>query len=320
MAKELKQEQDNIVIFANQIEAVKSTSFSKKSYEWLVEQSKELIRISKKNKWDKKVVANIYGFFYASMVGVIRSGALCSREAGIDGFPEIHTIIHDVDYYCRENVLYAILGLEADEIIHPYEDTCLSYAMNPVMQNMEKSSINQNNEDSENGNEKKKKYSKDEMDEAQKEIENLKNQLIVSKVKNQKELAILKTELKAVKESKTFLEDQFKNNASEDRFASLQNKLIEATNEVTDVKLSAEKLKQEKAEKEQDILDLEKMLQTEREKKKEEPAEYEYYYREILPKLSIALGTHGIGLTVKFILSLVSLCGIAAAIWVVMLS
>lgn len=320
MPKELRGESANGIIIENSSNTAKSTSFSKKDYEWLVENSMELIRASRKNKWDKKTIADIHGFFYASMAGVIRSGALCSRETGNDGFPEIHTIIQDTDYHCRENVLYAILGKEAEDVIHPYEDSFSSYALNPNMQNVGRSAILFENEEKETSDGKKKRYSKDEMEEAKKEIESLKNQMILNEAKSQKDLVAVKTELKAVRESKEFLENQFKNNNSEDRFSDLQNKLIQATNEVADAKIAIEKVKQEKAEKEQGIMELEKRLQEEKEKKKEEPAEYEYYYREILPKLATSLGTHGTGLLAKFILSLVSLCGIAAAMWVVLVA
>lgn len=317
MQKEMQQES---IVIENSLDTVKSTAFSKKDYEWLVENTMDMIRVSRKNKWDKAVIADIHGIFYSSIAGMIRSGALCYRDTANDGFPEIHTIIQDTDYHCRENVLYAILGKDADEIIHPYEDNFSSYVQNPNLQNIGQSEMLFETNDKEELGEKKKKYSKDEMDAAKKEIESLKNQIVLNEAKSQKELVAVKTELKAVKESKSFLEDQFRNNSGEDKFMKLQNKLVETTNELADSKISIEKIKQEKNDIEQSVFDLERQLKAEKEKKKEEPAEYEYYYREVLPKLSTTLGMTGTGLLSKLLLSFVSLIGIAAAIWVVLVA
>lgn len=319
MAKELQPTGE--VVIENSLNTVKSTAYSKKDYEWLIENAMDMIRVSRKNKWDKAIVADIHGFFYAAMAGIIRSGALCNRDTANDGFPEIHTIIQDTDYHCRENVLYAILGDDADEIIHPYEDTFSSYASDPNHQNLGHAKMLFENKESETdlGGDKKKKYSKEEMEAAKSEIESLKNQLVLAEAKSQKELVEVKTELKAVKESKTFLEEQFRNNSGDDRFTSLQNKLLEATNEVADSKVLIEKIRQEKNDVEKNILDLEAKLKEEKEKKKEEPAEYDYYYREVLPKVAATLGMHGGDLMIKVFLSLVSILGIGAALFITMI-
>lgn len=317
MAKEMQSEK---VVIENSLSTVKSTAYSKKDYEWLVENAMDMIRVARKNKWNKAVVADIHGFFYAAMAGIIRSGALCNRDTANDGFPEIHTIIQDTDYHCRENVLYAILGNDASEVIHPYEDTFSSYASDPNHQNLGQAKTLFEEKDTEkdiSGN--KKKYSKEEMEAARTEIESLKNQLVLAEAKSQKELVEVKTELKAVKESKTFLEEQFRSNSGDDRFTSLQNKLLEATNEVADSKILIEKIRQEKRDVEKNIVDLEEKLKEEKEKKKEEPAEYDYYYREVLPRVAATLGMHGGELAIKVMLSLISVVGIAAAIFITLI-
>lgn len=76
----------------------------------------------------------LYGIYYNAFAGLIRSGALFSRETGADGTPEFDTLINDVHYRAPESVVTALFGEEAEYLIHPWADNFSSYFNgNPFM-------------------------------------------------------------------------------------------------------------------------------------------------------------------------------------------
>mgnify|MGYP004510217091 CR=1 FL=1 len=121
-----KQSKDDILNTKEQ-PVSKGLSYSKKDYEDIVTTTKELIDECKKNGESADTIKDLYGMYYGSIAGLLRAGALCRRQTSIDGFPEIVTLAHAKEYICREDALYSILGSETKDIIHPYEDTFLSY-------------------------------------------------------------------------------------------------------------------------------------------------------------------------------------------------
>lgn len=102
----------------------KELTYTKSYYENLVKSSFAMFDNDTKNPKERE---EIYGLYYCAIAGLIRSGALCRRGTGHDGFPEITVVIGNDTYKCNENVLDSILGTDAPEIIKPYEDTFQSY-------------------------------------------------------------------------------------------------------------------------------------------------------------------------------------------------
>lgn len=185
---------------------VKGTSFTKKDYEYLVQSSMNLIKESKKLNIEKSVVASLYGVFYSAVAGMIRSGALCSREDGIDGFPELHIMIGEARYHCREFAIQAILGNDAVEIISPYEDLCKSYIAPPSYQNVETTSVRFEEKTEEDKKERKNINTSDE--DSLKEIEALKKQIEINEDKHQKVISSLKADMANVELEKADIEKQ----------------------------------------------------------------------------------------------------------------
>ncbi len=103
----------------------KSLTYTKQMYETIADQAKQSIEQSQDA--DAKVIARLYGIYYNAMAGLLRSGVLCSRVTGTDGFPEIRLVCGSKNYQCDENILRTILGDEAEFLILPYEDTFESY-------------------------------------------------------------------------------------------------------------------------------------------------------------------------------------------------
>lgn len=106
----------------------KGLTFTKKDYEDLVVTSWDLIHAPEFSSRALSDIQYLYGIFYNAFVGLLRAGALCSRNTGKDGMPRITVPIGTESYTCRESILRGILGKEADEIIQPYENTFSSYA------------------------------------------------------------------------------------------------------------------------------------------------------------------------------------------------
>ena len=103
----------------------KELTYTKSTYEKLVEEIKnELDNTTLKGK----AYQELFGMYYCAVIGLIRSGALCTRISGRDGFPEIRVFVGSKYYKCREDVIYSIIGAEeAKDIITPYEDSADSY-------------------------------------------------------------------------------------------------------------------------------------------------------------------------------------------------
>lgn len=106
----------------------KGLAFTKKDYEDLVITSWNLIHEPGFSSRASSDIQYLYGIFYNGFVGLLRAGALCSRNTGKDGMPRITIPIGAEKYTCRESILRGILGEEADEIIQPYENSFSSYA------------------------------------------------------------------------------------------------------------------------------------------------------------------------------------------------
>lgn len=70
---------------------------------------------------------HLYGIYYNAFAGLVRSGALVSRETGIDGTPDLNIQIGDENYRCPESVVVALFGKEAEYLIHPWKDEFSSY-------------------------------------------------------------------------------------------------------------------------------------------------------------------------------------------------
>jgi DNA repair exonuclease SbcCD ATPase subunit len=103
----------------------KELTYTKSIYEKLVEELKAELSTTKTKG---KAYQELYGMYYCAIIGLIRSGALCSRISGKDGFPEIKVFVGSKYYKCREDVIYSIIGQEeAKDIITPYEDSADSY-------------------------------------------------------------------------------------------------------------------------------------------------------------------------------------------------
>ena len=102
----------------------KGLVYTKAFYETIADSAKANLD----NPGDDKML-NImeHGVYYNAIAGMLRSGALCSRVTGEDGFPEIRIVAGTKTYQCREDILRTIFGKEADYIIAPYEDRFESY-------------------------------------------------------------------------------------------------------------------------------------------------------------------------------------------------
>lgn len=134
MTTENKQEPELIV---DMTPTRKGLDFTKAQYEQLAtELKKELETASDKNT---KQYQELYGMYYCAVIGLLRSGVLCSRASGKDGFPEIRVYTNSDTFTCSENVIYSIIGAEeAKDLITPYEDTSNSYIKDFGYKNMSK--------------------------------------------------------------------------------------------------------------------------------------------------------------------------------------
>lgn len=249
----------------------------------------------------KEDVATLYGIYYSALVSLIRLGVPCERTAGVDGLPILNLRLNGNCYSCPEQAAYWIGGPELRESLHLERDNFFSYL-----------TLSQ---DSSTGSD----FDAQQFEACKKELEQLRSQLLTNDSITQRELIAAQTELKALRESKDFLEKQYVGSTTKDMYSEIQEKLLKATEDLSESKLLCEKLKQQKETTEQEIRRLEQSLQEEIEKKKEEPEEYAYYYKEVLPKLLSYFEASGIGLGIKFLLILIS-CGlIGVAVWIICL-
>ncbi len=127
MGKQKNKEDQAALLNTNEAPVSKGLSYTKKDYEDIVVDTKKLIDLYEKQGSKDANLCDLYGIYYAGVAGLLRSGAICRRITGHDGFPEIAVMAHAVEYYCPEIALREILKGSADDIIHPYEDTFLSY-------------------------------------------------------------------------------------------------------------------------------------------------------------------------------------------------
>lgn len=227
MAKEL-----NVTVETQEV--IKGLAFTKKDYEYLAANAMESIKLAKRSQAKPEELSSLYGIFYSSMAGLVRSGALCSLEDGIDGFPELHVLIGENKYHCKEYAIQAILGDEASEIISPYENKCGSYITPATYINAETNSVrldDQNVEAEQPVKTKRGKYQRSEAD--KRLIDNLNQKIAVEAEKHAAEITVLKQEKASIEMEKTSLEKELAN-ISEVKAANteLQTSLAEATQEL----------------------------------------------------------------------------------------
>ena len=127
MAKPQETTEDVITLPESRRHIEKGLAFSKKDYEDLLVMSNEALKKSKKQEKDPVVISELWGIYYNAFAGLIRSGILCSRQMGTDGFPEIHVIVNDRTYKVRESILVGIFREESEYVIKPWKDESASY-------------------------------------------------------------------------------------------------------------------------------------------------------------------------------------------------
>lgn len=348
----MPKETQNTLTLENPVEISKGLAFTKKEFEDLVISSMDLIKSAKKEKLDSKLTSDLYGLFYSSFAGAIRAGTLCSRENGLDGFPELQIIIGNNAFHCREYSIRSIFGAEADEIIKPYEDNFDSYIKDVAFtQNFIEGNADQASFVEEKSIKGKNKKRKEDISEYLKEIEDLKISLKTTAGKYQKDLAISQSKVSALIEEKQILENQLKTienggdlietlkgdmQALQSKYSKLE---IESNKQLADFALqkgsyekeiTALKKEQDELNKQCDALNADKeKLIFENESVKKEAAsnatsnskfkEYEKYYETILPQLATALEFTTEGLVVKTFLALSGVCTIIAAFFLLFL-
>lgn len=108
---------------------IKGLIYTKENYESLVCSTYGfLAQNASASNIDPILRQDMYGLYYCAFAGLIRSGVMCRRSAGDDGFPIIIAIAKGQEYSCPESVLYGIFQDEADDLITPYDDSCNTYA------------------------------------------------------------------------------------------------------------------------------------------------------------------------------------------------
>lgn len=127
MGKQKNGEDQSALLNVNETPVSKGLAYTKKDYEDIVVDTKKLIDMYEQQDTQDEKLRDLYGIYYAGVAGLLRSGAICRRITGRDGFPEIAVMAHAVEYYCPEVALREILKESADDIVHPYEDTFMSY-------------------------------------------------------------------------------------------------------------------------------------------------------------------------------------------------
>ena len=82
------------------IPVVKDLAYTKAMYEPMLEEASRMLD-SVEDNTPADDIAALYSIYYESMAGLIRSGVLCSRASGKDGFPEIRIVSGNNTYSCR---------------------------------------------------------------------------------------------------------------------------------------------------------------------------------------------------------------------------
>lgn len=101
----------------------KQLFFTKSTYQGMVTELHDVL----KKGGEMEDLTALYGLYYCAFAGLIRSGVLCERENGEDGFPLISVLSDGKKYFIRESVLRSIFDDEYDELVHPWKDTASSY-------------------------------------------------------------------------------------------------------------------------------------------------------------------------------------------------
>jgi hypothetical protein len=267
-------------------------------------------------------IIDLYNIFYESCVGLIRSGALCSRDTAFDGFPEITISAGDDTYKCREAVLVSILGQTASEVIKPYQDTFTGYfdmsEAYKVLPIKEEETVEENV--------KKKKPEKDSLN-AEKELEEqakkYKSMISEMEKKHSNEIAAVKSQYEsALEESKKALmdasssdngpsqiigdpQDKIQINADKAEIKNLTDKNNEIMNELKDKDIALARCQSK-------IADYENMEKERREddERYEYNPDYDHYYNDDLPAIVKSLEFTHTDIVIKGIAAAVCCFGI----------
>ena len=295
----LMQEEHNLETPKMQIQ--KGLNYLQKSYEAIADTAKARIE-SNSYEDDKEMIAE-YGIYYNAIAGLLRSGVLCSRITGDDGFPEIQIILGSKTYQCREDVLRMILKDEADYIISPYEDTFESYldaAYTPkVITNESTETEPENTEENKNVNLKKiQKKHKKEIDQLKAEYE--------KKIKELEENAAHASETQVI--ATTMPEEVIKTIQVPDEAAlqELQEKIEILQREKAALTKENKRLTNEAGEHEGTISKIKAQLKAKSDaldeaQKYEYDPNYDHYYSDVLPKLVDSLEFTHRDLVYKFL-------------------
>lgn len=140
------QQEKNLEILQRGEKIDKELFFTKESYENLVTGTWPLVNKMRKNlvqfhssmptdlPVDTPSVADtsvntenvfssiLYGLYYYSFTGLVRSGPLCERVMGKNGFPEISVFVGENCYFMQESILNTLFGNVAESIISPWKD------------------------------------------------------------------------------------------------------------------------------------------------------------------------------------------------------
>lgn len=287
-------------------EIAKGLNYTKQFYEEIADSAKELL--GEMQNENAQTVVDQYGIYYNAIAGLIRSGVLCSRVTGTDGFPEIRAVIGSKTYQCREDVLRTILGEEADYIISPYEDTFQSYV--PLKFNIPASSDDTVDDSksgkADNGNVRKlKQEHKAEIGKIKKEYEDqlktLKQQLKDAKSRDN---TVIQHESHV--ETVTVTDPDLEKKIAE--LEKNNQKLTEENQKLTDSKAAYEsKVAQIKTQLQAKTAELE-----EKDKYHYDP-NYDHYYNEELPQIINSLEFAHTDLVWKVIMSVMCLAGMGVS-------
>lgn len=115
-----KKQTQNLEILQRGEKIDKELFFTKSTYEHLIDASWK--KIQEINEEDSLKSSIYYGLYYYSFTGLIRSGPLCERVMGKDGFPEISVYVGETQYLLRESILNSLFGEHAESIVSPWRD------------------------------------------------------------------------------------------------------------------------------------------------------------------------------------------------------
>ncbi len=105
---------------------IKELATTKRIYTEMVRDAWSMLLDAKKSQ-DKLKIQTAYGIYHNTFTGLIRSGIMCERYVGVDGFPEILVRFEQEKYIIRESILKSLLGMDCEQIVHPWKDASTSY-------------------------------------------------------------------------------------------------------------------------------------------------------------------------------------------------